>query len=215
MDAGEASEAVLATLDQLHGALGTHQIPFILFLDQDLSPTDESRFKKVSDVIIRNSPLAKDRLLDELELFLFKVESQPVVPKANVVMAEKALKGKKILLVDDDMRNVFSLSTLLEEYEMDTITAGDGRESLEVLQNNPDTDLILMDVMMPEMDGYEAIQHIRANPQFQELPIIALTAKAMQGDREKSIQAGASDYISKPVDTKQLLSLLRVWLSRG
>ncbi len=215
MDAGEASEAVLHTLEQLHTALGTHQIPFILFLDQDLSPAEESRFKKVSDVIIRNSPLAKDRLLDELELFLFKIESQPVVPKATVIMAEKALQGKKILVVDDDMRNVFSLSTLLEEYEMNTITAGDGRESLEVLRNNPDTDLILMDVMMPEMDGYEAIQHIRADPQFQELPIIALTAKAMQGDREKSIQAGASDYISKPVDSKQLLSLLRVWLSRG
>ncbi len=215
VDSGDSVENSLQNLQTIQIARGTRRIPTILFMNQDLLPADENRLKKVSDVIIRNSQLAKDRLLDELELFLFKVENPPVLPKAQAIIPEKALKGKKVLVVDDDMRNVFSLSTLLEEHEMHVITAGDGRESLESLEDNPDTTLVLMDIMMPEMDGYEAMRHIRSNQRFEKLPIIALTAKAMQGDREKCIEAGASDYITKPVDSKQLLSLIRVWLSQG
>ncbi|MDQ1088236.1 response regulator [Siphonobacter sp. SORGH_AS_1065] len=215
VDAGDSAEKSFQNLQSIQLARGTRRIPTILFMNQDLLPADEAKLKKVSDVIIRNSQLAKDRLLDELELFLFKVENPPVLPKAQAIIPEKALKGKKILVVDDDMRNVFSLSTLLEEHEMHVITAGDGRESLESLEDNPDTTLVLMDIMMPEMDGYEAMRHIRANKRFEKLPIIALTAKAMQGDREKCIEAGASDYITKPIDSKQLLSLIRVWLSQG
>ncbi len=215
VDSGDSADHSLQNLQAIQVARGTRRIPTILFMNQDVLPADEAKLKKVSDVIIRNSQLAKDRLLDELELFLFKIENPPVLPKAQAIIPEKALKGRKVLVVDDDMRNVFSLSTLLEEHEMHIITAGDGREALESLEDNPDTALVLMDIMMPEMDGYEAMRHIRANQRLEKLPIIALTAKAMQGDREKCIEAGASDYITKPIDSKQLLSLIRVWLSQG
>ena len=127
---------------------------------------------------------------------------------------QAAFQGRKVLLVDDDMRNVFALSTLLEANQMIVVTAGDGQEALDQLNEHPDTAIVLMDIMMPEMDGYEATRHIRANPRFSSLPVIALTAKAMTGDREKCIDAGASDYITKPVDSTQLFSLMQVWLSR-
>lgn len=124
------------------------------------------------------------------------------------------MEGKKILVVDDDMRNVFALTTALENQKMKTVFAENGRECLDVLQKNPDIDLVLMDIMMPEMDGYEAIRSIRRIPEHTDLPVIALTAKAMKNDREKCIQAGASDYISKPVNLEQLFSLIKIWLYR-
>jgi CheY-like chemotaxis protein len=122
------------------------------------------------------------------------------------------LAGKKILVTDDDVRNIFALTKALEMHDMNVITAVDGKEAIKQLEENPDTSVVLMDIMMPEMDGYEAMQKIRQKKEFKNLPLIAVTAKAMSGDREKCIQAGASDYISKPVDIDQLLSLLRVWL---
>jgi CheY-like chemotaxis protein len=118
----------------------------------------------------------------------------------------------KVLLADDDMRNVFSLSALLEQHGMDVVTAADGKEALARLDENPDVSIVLMDIMMPEMDGYEAMRQIRMNTRFRQLPVIALTAKAMAGDREKCIAAGASDYIAKPIDSSKLLSLMRVWM---
>jgi CheY-like chemotaxis protein len=124
----------------------------------------------------------------------------------------EVLVGKTVLVADDDVRNIFSLTKTLEPYQMEVLSATNGKEALEVVKNNPKIAVVLMDMMMPEMDGYETIQEIRAIPAFTRLPIIAVTAKAMVGDREKCIQAGASDYISKPVDKDQLLSLLRVWL---
>ena len=125
---------------------------------------------------------------------------------------DAVLASKKVLIVDDDVRNIFALTSLLEHYQMQVIYAENGRDGINTLQNIPDIDIVLMDVMMPEMDGYETMQAIRNLRQFEALPILALTAKAMKGDREKCIEAGASDYITKPVDTDQLLSLLRVWL---
>ncbi|KAF1085416.1 Autoinducer 2 sensor kinase/phosphatase LuxQ [Sporotomaculum syntrophicum] len=122
------------------------------------------------------------------------------------------LEGRKILIVDDDPRNVFALTALLENHKMDVLFAVDGKDGIKTLLENPDIDLVLMDIMLPEMDGYEAMRRIRQMPQYQALPIIALTAKAMKYDREKCINAGASDYISKPVNLKQLLSLIKVWL---
>jgi CheY-like chemotaxis protein len=122
------------------------------------------------------------------------------------------LEGKKVLIVDDDMRNIFALTSALERYKMVVSHAENGRDGIEMLKASPDVDIVLMDIMMPEMDGYETTSQIRAIPQFANLPIVALTAKAMKGDREKCIEAGASDYITKPVDMDQLLSLLRVWL---
>lgn len=125
---------------------------------------------------------------------------------------EELFEDKKILLVDDDIRNVFALSSVLESYRMEVTFAENGREALELLEQTPDFDLVLMDMMMPEMDGYEAMRRIRLMPQFEKLPIIALTAKAMKDDRSKCIEAGASDYVKKPIQTEQLLSLMRVWL---
>jgi CheY-like chemotaxis protein len=124
-----------------------------------------------------------------------------------------ALSGKKILIVDDDVRNVFALTSALEIHSIQVLFAENGKDGIDTLKRNPDVDLVLMDIMMPEMDGYETIRAMRAASRFERLPIIALTAKAMKGDREKTIAAGASDYIAKPIDTDQLLSLLRVWLS--
>ncbi len=122
------------------------------------------------------------------------------------------LKDKTVLIADDDIRNIYSLTKALETYQMKVVSATDGKEALQQLQEHPETDIVLMDMMMPEMDGYESTQRIKSNPKFRKLPVIAVTAKAMVGDREKCIEAGASDYISKPVDIDQLLSLLRVWL---
>ena len=124
------------------------------------------------------------------------------------------LHHRKVLVVDDDARNIFALTTILENQEMDVLSATNGRQAIEMIKTTPDLSVVLMDIMMPEMDGYETMREIRQDPQFATLPILALTAKAMKGDREKCLEAGASDYIAKPVNTDQLLSLLRVWLYR-
>src|SRR5207247_2357647 len=141
-------------------------------------------------------PLEKQQMLDRLH------------------RSDDALFGKKVLVVDDDVRNIFALSSVLERRGMTVLTAGTGREAIATLDSTPDLAIVLMDIMMPEMDGYETMQVIRQNPAFQRLPIIALTAKAMKGDREKCLEAGASDYLAKPVNTEQLLSALRMWLHR-
>jgi CheY-like chemotaxis protein len=124
------------------------------------------------------------------------------------------LRGRKTLVVDDDARNIFALTTLLEGQDVEVISATNGRHAIELIENTPDLSMVLMDIMMPDMDGYQTMREIRNNPNFRTLPILALTAKAMKGDREKCLEAGASDYISKPVNTEQLLSLMRVWLFR-
>jgi CheY-like chemotaxis protein len=128
--------------------------------------------------------------------------------------SNEALRGRKILVVDDDARNIFALTSLLENQEMEVIPATNGRDAVEIIKNTDDLGIVLMDIMMPEMDGYETIREIRKMPEFRTLPILALTARAMKGDREKCLDAGASDYIAKPVNTDQLLSLMRVWLFR-
>ncbi len=157
-----------------------------------------------------------ERLLDETALFLHRVVSK--LPEERRQMLEKlylradSLAGKKVLVVDDDVRNIFALTAVLERHKMAVLSAENGSKALEELVQNPDVDIVLMDIMMPEMDGYEAMRQIRQMKQFESLPMIAFTAKAMKGDREKCIAAGASDYLSKPVDTDQLVSLLRVWL---
>ena len=190
----------------------------ITFLDRDISTGDEMQLRKYTDSIIRKSTQATSRLMDEVELFLHKIKNptrQSAVP-ANFDNKEfdKSLDRKKVLLADDDMRNVFALTSLLEEQGMEIIAAENGREALSMLDQNRDVDIVLMDIMMPEMDGYETMQHIRAEPRYKKLPIIALTAKAMTGDREKCLEAGASDYITKPIDSNKLFSLMRVWLAQ-
>jgi CheY-like chemotaxis protein len=134
---------------------------------------------------------------------------------AKLGALNEVLKNKTVLVADDDMRNIFSLTKALEKYEMNVIAAVDGRDALQKLKSSPNVDVVLMDMMMPEMDGYESTRAIRNIPQYRRLPIIAVTAKAMMGDRAKCIDAGASDYITKPIDADQLFSLLRVWLYEG
>ena len=134
--------------------------------------------------------------------------------QANIIGAKPAANAVSVLLVDDDARNIFALTTVLENHDMKVLSATNGRQAIEIIKNEPDLSVVLMDIMMPEMDGYETLREIRKIPAFRSLPILALTAKAMKGDREKCLEAGASDYIAKPVDTDQLVSLLRVWLYR-
>ena len=163
------------------------------------------------------SASATNKLINEIEQFLYKLkqtEGQLNEDDQQPKNLIENLEGRKILIVDDDMRNVYALSTALESEHAEIISAADGKESLEMLKLNPNTQLVLMDIMMPEMDGYEAMRHIRQTLKLDRLPIIALTAKAMAGDREKCIAAGASDYITKPVDIQKLLTLIKVWLSK-
>ena len=191
-------------------------LPVIVYTGQELTRREETRLKKYAETIIVKDARSPERLLDETSLFLHRVEAR--LPQAKRRMleqlhsVEEVFKGKKVLIVDDDVRNVFALTSALEANGMDVIFAENGKDGIETLQANPDVDLVLMDIMMPEMDGYQTMAAIRELPQFEKLPIISLTAKAMKGDREKSIASGASDYITKPVDTDQLLSLMRVWL---
>jgi signal transduction histidine kinase/DNA-binding response OmpR family regulator/CHASE3 domain sensor protein len=189
----------------------------IAFLDRDISTTDEMQIRKSADSIVRKSVQATSRLMDEVELFLHKIRNtkKPEIPEGfEPKEFDQSLTGKKVLLADDDMRNVFALTALLEEQGMEVTAAENGKEALELLAKHPDVNIILMDIMMPEMDGYETMQLIRAKERYKKMPIIALTAKAMAGDREKCLEAGASDYITKPIDSAKLFSLMRVWMSR-
>ncbi|GAB3773849.1 response regulator [Spirosoma horti] len=216
-DIGKDLDRGILTLRQLQDAMPANQIPVIIYLDNELSSFDELQLKKLSDTVVHDSVQAKDRLMDQLELFLYKVQERNVMeplptPVDQPVPSHVNWEGKTVLLVDDDMRNVFSISTLLEEQKLTVITASDGQEALDTLDEHPQVDLVLMDIMMPIMDGYEATRRIRMDTRFTALPIIALTAKAMPGDREKCLEAGASDYITKPLDINQLMDKMHVWL---
>jgi CheY-like chemotaxis protein len=193
-------------------------LPVIVYTGRDLTRREETRLKKYAETIIIKDVRSPERLLDETALFLHRVESKLPAEKRRMLeqlhSADDVFKGKRVLIADDDVRNVFALASVLERQGMDVQFAENGNEAIATLQADPSIDLVLMDIMMPELDGYEAMRLIREQPQFQKLPIISLTAKAMKGDREKSIASGASDYITKPVDTDQLLSLMRVWLYR-
>src|SRR4051812_6952237 len=191
-------------------------LPVIVYTGKELTRRDETKLRRYAETIIVKDVRSPERLLDETALFLHRVERRLPEEKRRMLeqlhSAEAVFQGKKVLVVDDDVRNVFALTSVLEANGMEVLFAENGREAIEAIEANPEVDLVLMDVMMPELDGYEATRVIRRNPAFKRLPIIALTAKAMKGDREDSIAAGASDYITKPVDVDQLLSLMRVWL---
>jgi len=193
-----------------------HLLPVIVYTGKDLTRREETKLKRYAETIVVKDARSPERLLDETSLFLHRVESELPDEKRKMLeqlhSTDALFLGKKVLIVDDDVRNVFALTSALEANGMDVIFAENGREGIEALRAAGDVDLVLMDVMMPELDGYETTRAIRELPEFEKLPIIALTAKAMRGDRERSIAAGASDYITKPVDTDQLLSLMRVWL---
>ena len=192
------------------------EVPVVIYTGRELTREEEMRLKQRAESIIIKGAHSPERLLDETTLFLHRVESQLPDEKQkmlrSVQTSDNSLEGKLVLVVDDDMRNVFALSSVLEESGMQVVIAKNGREGLDKLAAVPGINLVLMDIMMPEMDGYEAMRQIRKQPEFRRLPIIALTAKAMKGDRDKCVEAGANDYLSKPVDTNKLLSLMRVWL---
>jgi signal transduction histidine kinase/DNA-binding response OmpR family regulator len=203
-------------LEQMQQKKGPCQIPVIVYADRDLTPAEEAILLQCADELPIKSVSSPERLLDEATLFLHQVETNLSDDKRNMLrmVHDKSaiLKLKKVLIIDDDIRNAFALATVLEEHDMEIICATNGKQGLALLKENDDVAIILMDIMMPKMDGYETMREIRQQPQYRKMPIIALTAKAMKGDKTKCIEAGANDYISKPVDTNKLLSLMRVWL---
>lgn len=217
LDMGIPDKQAYQILDGVKKSPGLENLPVIVFTGKSLSLKEEVKIKKYADSIIVKTAHSYQRMLDEVSLFLHLVEDKKEgkdkkegYKKLNLL--NNILHDKKVLIVDDDVRNIYSLTKALEVFKMTIITAFDGNDAIKVLSENPDTDVVLLDMMMPHMDGYETAEKIRANPKFLNLPVIAVTAKAMTGDREKCIKAGASDYITKPVDVDQLLSLLRVWL---
>ena len=205
-------------LEMIQTDATVQQVPVIIYTGRELSREENKLLRRYSNAIIIKGVQSPERLLAETTLFLHQVESELPEDKqrmlAMVHNREDIFASRKILVVDDDMRNVFALSSILEEKGMEVLTAENGRMAMETLKDMPDIDLVLMDIMMPEMDGFEAMRRIRSQSRFKKLPIIALTAKAMKGDRHKCIEAGANDYLAKPVDVDRLLSLLRVWLCR-
>jgi CheY-like chemotaxis protein len=219
LDLGLADVSGFELLEQVKGDASRRDLPIIVYTGKSLSPAEETRLRKYAETIIVKDVKSPERLLDETALFLHRVEANLPEQKRRMLerlhTADAVFHGKRVLVVDDDVRNIFSLTSMLEEHGVEVSFAENGRDALSWLDAHADgVDLVLMDVMMPEMDGYETTRAIRARPELRALPIIALTAKAMKGDREKCIAAGASDYITKPVDPEQLLSLLRVWLYR-
>ncbi|WP_026903470.1 response regulator [Pedobacter glucosidilyticus] len=216
LDMGIPDQTGYAALEIIKKNEGLEHLPIIIFTGKNLSKAEEIKIKQYADSIVIKTAHSYQRILDEVGLFLHLVEEKKTdnqKKKTNTLgTLNEVLKGKTVLIADDDVRNIFSLTKALEKYQMKVISATDGKDALEQLEQHPDIAIVLMDMMMPEMDGYETTSRIRKHPKFKNIPIMAVTAKAMMGDREKCITAGASDYISKPVDIDQLLSLLRVWL---
>ncbi len=205
-------------LDHLQSTPRLRDLPVVVFTGRDLNPAEEDRLREVAKSVVLKDVQSPERLFDETALFLHRVVAD--LPAAKQQLLERlhgsndALEGRHVLVVDDDVRNIFALTTVLENQDMVVASATNGRQAIELVRSTPDLSVVLMDIMMPDMDGYETMREIRRDPRFRTLPIVALTARAMKGDREKCLQAGASDYIAKPVNTDQLLSLLRVWLYR-
>jgi signal transduction histidine kinase/CheY-like chemotaxis protein len=216
LDLGLPDKNGLDLIREIQQKYGAHAPPVIVYTGRELSRQEETELRLISDSIVIKNARSPERLLDETALFLHRVQTK--LPEAKRRMIEQAhksdsvLSGRKVLVVDDDVRNIFAITSALEASHMNVSYAESGQGGIDFLQINPDVEVVLMDVMMPDMDGFETIRRIRALDRFKKLPIISVTAKAMKGDREKCMEAGASDYITKPVDMDQLRSLLRVWL---
>jgi HAMP domain-containing protein/CheY-like chemotaxis protein/signal transduction histidine kinase len=205
-------------LDRIQEQPSLRDLPIVVFTGKDLSTAESERLKKVAKSVVIKGVESPERLLDETALFLHRVIAELPPAKRRMVQrlhdSDEALRDKRVLVVDDDVRNIFALSSVLERHGMSVITAGTGQEAIEKVGGDSEIDLVLMDIMMPGMDGYDTMRAIRNDPESRALPIVALTAKAMKGDREKCLEAGASDYLAKPVVTDQLLGVLRQWLHR-
>ena len=205
-------------LEKVQTESAVADMPVVVFTGKELTAEEQRQLKGMAKSIVLKDVQSPERLLDETALFLHRVVTELPAEKQGMIErlngSNEILRGRKILVVDEDARNIFALTSLLENQEMDVISATNGRSAIEIVTKTPDLSIVLMDIMMPEMDGYATIREIRAVPEFRTVPILALTAKAMKGDREECLDAGASDYIAKPVNTDQLLSLMRVWLFR-
>ncbi|HEU4799405.1 MAG TPA: response regulator, partial [Gemmatimonadales bacterium] len=218
LDLGLPDMTGFQLVKRVKSEVGLRRLPTVVYTGKSLSRTEETELRRLAESVVIKDARSPERLLDDTSLFLHRAPAG--LPPSRRRMLEQlrqrdpALAGRSVLIVDDDVRNIFALTTLLERNGMQVVHAESGAEGLQRLDEVPGIDIVLMDVMMPEMDGYETTRAIREQPKFRQLPVIAVTAKAMKGDREKSIEAGAVDYIAKPVDTDQLLSLLRVWLHR-
>lgn len=216
LDLGLKNMSGFELLEAIKGNDKTQNLPVVVYTAQELSREEDEMLQQYANSIVLKGARSFERLLSETTLFLHQVEADLSKKKQEMLrkiqVREDVLNNKNILIVDDDMRNVFALSSVLENYEINVVFAKNGREGIEKLKSAKNIDLVLMDIMMPEMDGYEAMKLIRKEKKYQKLPIIALTAKAMKDDREKCLAAGANEYLSKPVDTAKLISLLRVWL---
>ena len=218
LDLGFGERSGFALLERIKRTKRFRGLPLIVHSGRELTGKEEARLGRYAETIVVKEARSPERLLDETSLYLHRVEARLPADKRRMLerlhTADAVFDGKKVLIVDDDVRNVFALTSVFERRGMEVLFAENGRDGIEALEMNPDVSLVLMDIMMPEMDGYEATRAMREIPEFEQLPIVALTAKAMRGDREKSLASGASDYITKPVDVDQLLALMRVWLHR-
>jgi CheY-like chemotaxis protein len=192
--------------------------PVIVYTGRAISAEEEQQLRKYSRSIIIKGAKSPERLLDEVSLFLHQVEEKLPPDRQRMLRdaraRDAAFEGRRILVVEDDVRNIFALSSVLEPLGGSVLIARNGREALNRLASKPLPDIVLMDIMMPEMDGFEAMQHIRQNPELRDLPIIALTAKAMPDDQQRCLAAGANDYITKPIDVDKLVSLIRIWMPK-
>jgi len=216
VDLGLPDMSGFELLEKIKGHEELKKVPIIVYTGRDLSKEESKLLNKLANTVVLKTADSQERLLDETTLFLHRVEARLPKEKQNIIRklhkTDEVLKNRKVLVVDDDIRNIYSLTNVLEEEGIHCLTAENGKAAVKMLKENPGIDIVLMDVMMPEMDGYEATREIRSISKFNKMPIIALTAKAMKGDREKCLEAGMSDYIAKPVNIEQLLSLMRVWL---
>ncbi len=205
-------------LEQIRDDASLADLPVVVFTGRELSAEEDAQLHTMARSVVVKGVESPERLLDETALFLHRVVANLPAEKQRMLeqlhSSDDDLVGKTVLLVDDDARNIFALSSMLERRGMNVLTATTGNEAIATLDSTPEVAIVLMDIMMPGMDGYQTMEVIRGNANFRRLPIIALTAKAMKGDREKCLDAGASDYLAKPVNTEQLLSALRMWLHR-
>jgi CheY-like chemotaxis protein len=205
-------------LDRIQEIEALRDLPIVVFTGKELTAEEDAKLRKVAKSIVIKGVESPERLLDETALFLHRVIDDLPESKRRMVQrlheSDDVLRDKRVLVVDDDVRNIFAMSSVLERHGIQVVSAGNGQEAIEKVTGDDAIDLVLMDIMMPGMDGYDTMRAIREKPDLRTLPIVAVTAKAMKGDREKCLEAGASDYLAKPVVTDQLLGVLRQWLHR-
>jgi CheY-like chemotaxis protein len=193
-------------------------VPVLLYERDEPTRKDRAQRQRLAHAMVLKEVRSPERLIDETALYLHRPITRLPVAQRQIVRrlreSDEMLRGRKVLLVDDDVRNIFAMTSILEQHQMDVLSAEDGQSAIDLLSKTPGIDIVLMDIMMPDMDGYETLRTIRRDARFRSLPMIAVTAKAMKGDREKCLEAGAWDYLSKPVDSEHMLSVLRAWLHR-